>query len=99
MGLGLRDNWVVVDQSITYSVPAGDSQEVTVTVPGLKTGDFTITRRSADSSTLFVVNSRASADNTLAVTLWNTGGSTAAATETFRLLVFRPEKARTAAEL
>lgn len=99
MGKGLRDDWVVHQPSITYSIPAGDSQEITVTVPGVKTGDFPIVRRAADSSTLFVMNTRVSAADTLAITLWNTGGSTAAATETFRLLVLRPEATRSPAEL
>jgi hypothetical protein len=98
-GLGLAERALVAEVSITYSVLAGDSAEATVTVNGLKTGDFVLAMRPADSSSAMIANSRVSAANTLAVTVFNWGGSTLSTTETLKVLCYRPERVAHPAEL
>jgi hypothetical protein len=90
-----EDRWQVV--TFTYdpaSVAAATTAEQTVTVNGLRVGDF-VFRPSKPTLTagVGIVNARVSAANTLAVTWVN---ATAAAvdppSETYSILVMRPEK-------
>lgn len=99
MGLGLRDSFVIDDVSVTYSVAGGDSTEMTVTVPGVKTGDWVFAQRPADSSTLVIENCRVSAADTVKMTVYNWSGSANSTTETVVFLIIRPERHGSAAEI
>jgi hypothetical protein len=99
MGIQLATPVIVADVSVTYSVAAGDSTEATVTVKGLKTGDFVLAQRPADASSAHIANARVSAADTLKLTVFNWGGSTLSSTETLRVLALRPERTQNAAEL
>lgn len=74
------------------SVATVTTAEQTVTVNGLLPGDFVILQKPTNTAGFGIVNARVSAANTLAVTVVNpTAGSVDAASETYQLLVFRPE--------
>lgn len=75
------------------SVSTITTSEQTVTVPGLKTGDFVMVSKPSHEAGLGVVNVRVSADDTLAITLVNpTAGSIDEASETWTGIVFRSEQ-------
>ena len=66
--------------------------EQTTTVTGLRTGDMVFWQKPTNTAGVGVVNMRVSATDTLAVTFVNpTAGSVDAASETWRLLVIRPD--------
>lgn len=67
--------------------------EQNFTVPGLKVGDFVALNKPSLTAGLGIANVRVSAANTLSVTFVNpTAGSIDAASETYLLFWFRPEK-------
>lgn len=66
--------------------------EQSLTVPGLKVGDMVFWQKPTNTAGVGVVNMRVSAADTLQVIFVNpTAGSVNAASETWTLLVFRPE--------
>lgn len=66
--------------------------EQSLTVTGLKTGDMVFWQKPTNTAGVGVVNMRVSATDTLQVTFVNpTAGSVNAASETWTLLVIRPE--------
>lgn len=73
------------------SVSANSTAEKTVTVPGLKTGDFVAVNKPSHESGLGIVNARVSANNTLAIQAMNTTGSAIdEASETYTVMWARP---------
>lgn len=90
-----EDRWSVI--SFTFnpaSVAANTSAEQTVTVPGLKVGDYIadVTKPTLTAG-LGIVNSRVSAADTLAIQFMNnTAAPIDAASEVYQTLVLRPEK-------
>lgn len=90
-----EDRWGVV--TFTYdpaSIAAATTAEQTVTVNGLRVGDYIadITKPSLTAG-VGIVNTRVSAANTLAVTWVNaTASPVDPASETYSILVMRPEK-------
>ena len=95
-----EDRWAVINFTFDpASVAAATTAEQTVTVPGVRVGDYVIdiTKPSLTAG-VGIVNTRVSAANTLAVTFVN---ATAAAvdppSETYQVLVLRPEKTQTGA--
>jgi hypothetical protein len=74
------------------SVATITTAEQTTTVVGLKTGDMIYWQKPTNTAGVGVVNMRVSAADTLAVTFVNpTAGGVDAASETWRLLVIRPD--------
>ena len=74
------------------SVATITTAEQTTTVVGLRTGDMVFWQKPTNTAGVGVVNMRVSATDTLAVTFVNpTAGSVDAASETWRLLVIRPD--------
>lgn len=74
------------------SVATITTAEQTTTVIGLKTGDMVYWQKPTNTAGVGVVNMRVSAADTLAVTFVNpTAGGVDAASETWRLLVIRPD--------
>lgn len=75
------------------AVTANTSEELTVTVSGLKVGDFVKVDKATFQAGLGIVGARVSADNTLAVEFMNNTASsiTPTASDTYRVLVCRPE--------
>lgn len=74
------------------SVSTITTAEDTVTVYGLRVGDFVMVNKPSHETGIGIVNARVSADNTLAITLMNpTAGSVDEASETWYGIVFRPE--------
>lgn len=67
--------------------------EQTVTVPGLRVGDFVRVEKPTEQAGLGIGNARVSADNTLAIQFINptAGNVTPTALEVWRGLLFRPE--------
>ena len=90
-----EDRWVVV--TFTYdpaSIAAATTAEQTVTVPGLRVGDYVadITKPTLTAG-VGIVNCRVSAANTLAVTWVNaTAAPVDPPAETYSAYVLRPEK-------
>jgi hypothetical protein len=83
----------VIDVTIdAASVAANTSAEQTFTVTGLKTEDLVYVNKPSASAGLGVVNARVSAADTLALTFMNTTASPInPASETYKLIVIRPE--------
>lgn len=81
--------------SVTFdpaAVATVTTAEQTLTIPGLKVGDFVFWQKPTNTAGVGVVNCRVSAVDTLALTFVNpTAGSVNAASETWTFLVFRPE--------
>lgn len=74
------------------SVSTITTSEQTVTVYGLRVGDFVMVNKQTHETGFGIVNARVSADNTLAITLMNpTAGSIDEASETWYGIVFHPE--------
>lgn len=74
------------------SCAANTSIETTVTVNGLKTGDAVFVNKPSLEAGLAVANARVSAADTLAVQVINTtAGAIDEASETYKLLIVRPE--------
>ena len=71
--------------------------EQTFTVPGLNIGDIVVPIKPTLTATMFCSGGRVSAANTVALTLVATAGTPDAASETWTLLVFRPERAQAGA--
>jgi hypothetical protein len=66
--------------------------EQTVTVPGVKVGDFVIAVKPSITTGVTIGNVRVSAADTVAIQFVNpTAGSVNPASETWTFLVFRPE--------
>lgn len=82
-------------RSVTIDHPscaANTSIETTVTVDGLKLGDFVAVNKPSLEAGLAVANARVSAANTLAVQVINTtAGAIDEASESYTLLIMRPE--------
>ena len=75
------------------SVAATTSVEQTVTVKGLKPGDFVSVNKPSLHAGLVVSTCRVSAADTLAITFGNTtAGAIDPAPESYLLFYFRPEK-------
>jgi|688.fasta_scaffold24362_10 hypothetical protein len=96
MGVMLNeDRWAVIN--FTYNpaaVAAATTVEQTVTIPGLRPGDYLgeLTKPTLTAG-VCVVNTRVSAADTLAITWANvTAGSIDPPAETYSLYVMRPEK-------
>jgi hypothetical protein len=78
------------------AVAANTTAEQTLTVPGLKLGDIVIVSKPTATAGVGIVNVRVSAADTLATTWVNaTGSSVNPGSESYILLVFRPERAGT----
>jgi uncharacterized protein YijF (DUF1287 family) len=74
------------------SVATVTTAEQSLTVQGLAVGDMVFWQKPTNTAGVGVVNMRVSAANTLQVTFVNpTAGGVDAASETWTLLVFRPE--------
>ena len=74
------------------SVATITTAEQTTTVIGLKVGDFVYWTKPTNTAGVGVVNMRVSAADTLAVTFVNpTAGAVDAASESWNLLIFRPD--------
>jgi hypothetical protein len=90
-----EDRWAVV--TFTYdpaSIAAATTAEQTVTVNGLRVGDYVMdVSKPTLTAGVGIVNCRVSAANTLAITWVNaTAAAVDPASETYSLLVMRPEK-------
>ena len=90
--------------SVTLSpaaVSANTTAEQTFTVNGLLPGDMVVVTKPTSQAGLGLVNYRVSAANTLAITFSNnTGGSiTPPATEVYLVLVSRPDRTVTDANI
>jgi hypothetical protein len=86
--------------SVTLSpalVSANTTAEQTFTVNGLLVGDMAVVSKPTAQAGLGIVNSRVSANNTLAITFSNNTGSsiTPTASEVYFVLVSRPDRAVT----
>lgn len=81
--------------SITFdpaNVATATTAEQSVTIPGLKVGDFVFWQKPTNTAGVGVVNARVSAADTLQLIFVNpTAGGVNAASETWQFLVFRPE--------
>ena len=78
------------------AVSSATSAEQTVTVAGLKVGDICLLVKPTATAGVGIVNVRVSAADTLAVTFMNaTAGSVNPASETYTMLVFRPQQTAT----
>lgn len=78
------------------SVAAATTAEQTFTVPGLKAGDFVYVNKPTNTVGVGVVNARASAANTLALTFMNTtAGAVDPVSESYTVLWLRPESSQT----
>jgi uncharacterized protein YijF (DUF1287 family) len=74
------------------SVATATTAEQSLTVTGLAVGDMVFWQKPTNTAGVGVVNMRVSAANTLQVTFVNpTAGAVDAASETWTLLVIRPE--------
>lgn len=74
------------------SVATITTAEQTVTVPGVKVGDFVIAQKPSHTTGVTIGNVRVSAADTVAIQFVNpTAGGVDAASETWLFLVFRPE--------
>jgi hypothetical protein len=90
-----EDRWAVIN--FTYdpaSIPAATTAEQTITIPGLKVGDYVAdVGKPTHTAGVGIINCRVSTANTLAVTWIN---ATAAAvdppSELYSVYVLRPEK-------
>lgn len=75
------------------SVAANTSEEETVTLTGVKTGDIVIPVKPSLEAGLVIGNCRVSADDTLMITIGNlTAAAIDAGSETWTFLVARPER-------
>jgi hypothetical protein len=86
--------------SVTLSpalVSANTTAEQTFTVNGLLVGDMAVVSKPTAQAGLGIVNSRVSANNTLAITFSNNTGAsiTPTASEVYLVLVSRPDRAVT----
>lgn len=101
MGVQLNEDkaYVVTATLSPAQVAANTSAEQTFTVPGLKTGDvlLSVTKPTTQAG-LGIVGARISAADTLALNFMNNTGSpiTPTASQTYKVVVFRPEKTYTA---
>lgn len=81
--------------SVTFdpaAVATITTAEQSLTIVGLKVGDFVYWQKPTNTAGVGVVNCRVSAADTLQITFVNpTAGSVNAASETWQFLVFRPE--------
>lgn len=81
--------------SVTFdaaSVAANTTAEQSVTVPGVRVGDFVLVRLGTHNAGLFVGNARVTAADTVAVAFGNcTGSAIDAASQTMTFAVLRPE--------
>lgn len=90
-----EDRWAIVN--FTYnpaSIAAATTAEQTVTIPGLRVGDYLgeLTKPSLTAG-VCIVNTRVSAADTLAITWANvTAGSIDPPVETYSIYVLRPER-------
>jgi hypothetical protein len=95
-----EDRWGVVRFTFDpASVAAATTAEQTVTVPGLKLGDYVLdVSKPTNTVGVAIVNARVSAANTLTVVWMNaTAGAVDPASETYTMLVFRAEKSTSGA--
>ena len=95
-----EDRWAVI--TFTWdpaSVAAATTAEQTVTVPGVRVGDYVIdVTKPSLTAGVGIVNTRVSAANTLAVTFVNaTAAPIDPPSETYQVLVMRPEKTQNGA--
>lgn len=96
MGVQINeDRWQVVTFAFNpASIAAATTAEQTVTIPGLRLGDYIadITKPTLTAG-VGVVNARVSAADTLAIQFINaTAGAIDPPLETYSVLVMRPEK-------
>ena len=94
-GLIIFDGFCATQVSITPGAISGaTSQDVTVTMPGLLSTDIIINViKPTLTAGLDIGNSRASAANTMKITFQNsTASPVTPPTETYIVLIFRPEK-------
>lgn len=99
MGIQVNeDRFAVITQSLDVAeVAANTTAEQDFTVTGLKTTDFVAVNKPSLSAGLGIVNARVKATDTLSITFVNaTGTPIDPAAETYKILVFRPEKTYTA---
>lgn len=92
--MGNAANISVISATIDpASVAAATSAEQTFTVTGLKVGDQVAVSKPTATAGLGIVNARVSAADTLAITFMNaTAGAIDAGSETYTILVVRPER-------
>jgi hypothetical protein len=97
MGIGIIAGNTSVLNVITFtfdaaSVTANTTVEQDITIQGLKTTDFVAVNKPSLSAGVGIVNARVKAANTLSVQYVNaTGVAVNPASETYTLLVVRPE--------
>ena len=98
MGVQLRENKMdVVTLVMSPSIVAANTTaEQTFTCPGLAVNDYVHVNKPTAQAGLGIVGCRVSAANTLAVTFSNNtvAGITPTASETYLVLVHRPESLR-----
>lgn len=100
MGLQVEEDRriaVSVNVGTLEEITANTTEELTVTVNGLRTTDIIAAiNKPTHQAGLGIVGSRVSAANTLAITFMNNTGSgiTPTASESYKVLVHRPEKTR-----
>ena len=74
------------------SVAANTTGVASVSVPGVRPGDFVFVNKPSHEAGLGVVNARVSANDTVEITAMNTtAGAVDEVSETYVLLVVRPE--------
>lgn len=79
-----------LDTNITAT---NTTQEVDITIPGLKLGDFVMVNKPSHSTGIGITNARVKAADTLSVQFVNaTGSGVDPASEVYTLLVVRGEK-------
>lgn len=102
MGVQLNeDRYFVLTANVgtLEEVSANTTEELTVTVKGLKTTDMIVgVSKPTHQAGLGITGARVSAADTLAITFMNPTGSgvTPTASESYKVFVFRPEKTYTA---
>lgn len=96
MGVLIReDRFFAASVSLTPALVApATSAEQTFTVTGLKTGDIVSVNKPTADAGVGIVNARVSAADTLALTFMNATAAsvTPTAAESYKIMVYRPEK-------
>ena len=94
-GVFLGNIVTVTAVSVSYDAnvtATSTTQESTVTVPGVRVGDFIMVNKPSHSTGIGIVNARASSANTVAITYGNfTGSGVNPAAETYLFCVIRPD--------
>lgn len=94
-GVFLGNVVFVTAVSVSYDAnvtATNTTQESTVTVPGVRLGDFVMVNKPSHSTGIGIVNARVSAADTVAITYGNfTAAGVNPAAETYLFCVIRPD--------